>query len=58
MGKEKLVEIEFEYQDAYSSSGTWSRQSCVVRDVEECIKIYGLREPGVRYRIVSVKEVD
>lgn len=28
-----MVEIEFEYQDAYTSSGEWSKQSCVVSSV-------------------------
>lgn len=54
---EHLIEVEFEYQDAFTKEGQWSRQSCVVRDLEECINLYGLREPGVKYRIVSVKEV-
>lgn len=52
-----MVEIEFEYQDAYTSSGEWSKQSCVVSSVAECINLYGLTEPGVQYRIISVKEV-
>jgi hypothetical protein len=50
-----MVDIEFEYRDDYSR-GKWNRQSCRVRSVEECKKIYGL---GIdcEYRIISVKEV-
>ena len=50
-----MKEIEFEYRDAYTNGG-WSKQSCIVSSVKECIEIYGL---GVdcEYRIVSVKEV-
>ncbi len=50
-----MKEIEFEYRDAYSHGG-WSRQSCIVKDLSECKRIYGL---GVdcEYRILSVKEV-
>ncbi|MBQ1296011.1 MAG: hypothetical protein IIY21_18335 [Clostridiales bacterium] len=48
-----MKEIEFEYRDAYSHGG-WSRQSCIVKDISECKRIYGL---GVdcEYRILSVK---
>ena len=52
-----MVEVEFEYQDAFTN-GNWSRQSCVVSSVDSCIKLYGLTEPGVKYRIISVKELD
>ena len=52
-----MVEVEFEYRDEYTSSDKWSKQSCVVTSVEACIKLYGLTEPGVQYRIISVKEV-
>ena len=50
-----MVEVEFEYKDKYTN-GNWSRQSCVVENVAECIKWYGL---GVdcEYRIVKVTEV-
>jgi hypothetical protein len=50
-----MVDIEFEYRDDYSR-GKWNRQSCRVRSVEECKRIYGL---GIdcEYRIISVKEV-
>lgn len=50
-----MVEVTFEYKDAYTS-GQWSRQMCVCKSVDECIKWYGL---GVdcEYRIISVKEV-
>ena len=50
-----MLEITFEYKDQYTS-GNWSRQSCVMRSIEECKKFYGL---GIdcEYRIISVKEV-
>ena len=50
-----MVEIEFEYKDKYTN-GKWNKQSCTVRSVEECKKIYGL---GVdcEYRIINVEEV-
>ena len=50
-----MKEIEFEYRDAYTDGG-WSKQSCIVNSVKECIELYGL---GVdcEYKIVSIKEV-
>ena len=50
-----MLHIEFEYRDAWSN-GKWNKQECIVRSVQECIKLYGL---GVdcEYRIVSIKEV-
>ena len=50
-----MVAIEFEYRDQYTN-GQWSKQSCVMQSVAECIKWYGL---GIdcEYRIISVKEV-
>lgn len=52
-----MKEITFEYRDAYSC-GKWRTQHCHVRSVAECIKIYGLNESDVEYRIVEVKEVE
>ena len=50
-----MVRVKFEYRDAYTNGG-WNKQECVVRDVAECIKIYGL---GVdcEYRIIEVEEI-
>lgn len=50
-----MVEVEFEYKDRYTN-GEWNKQSCVVRSVQECIRIYGL---GIDcdYRIIKVTEV-
>lgn len=52
----KMVKVTFEYMDAYTN-GEWSRQECIVRDVAECKKIYGL---GIdcEYRIISVEEIN
>ena len=49
-----MLHIKFEYRDAWSN-GKWNKQECIVRSVQECIKLYGL---GVdcEYRIVSIKE--
>ena len=50
-----MVEVEFEYKDAYTN-GKWNKQSCIVSSVAECKKIYGL---GIdcEYRITKVTEV-
>ena len=50
-----MKEITFEYKDEYSH-GKWSKQTCIVSSVKECIELYGL---GIdcEYRIVDVKEV-
>ena len=50
-----MKKITFEYKDEYSR-GKWSKQTCIVSSVKECIEIYGL---GVdcEYRIIDVKEV-
>lgn len=51
----KLKHIVFEYKDEFCKDGKFHRQECVVRSVEECVKIYGLNE--CEYRIISVEEV-
>ena len=54
--KEKhMKRIVFEYKDRYTN-GRWARQECVVRNLKECIDLYGL---GVdcEYRIISVETV-
>ncbi len=50
-----MVKVTFRYRDDYTH-GEWQTQTCVVRSVEECIRIYGL---GVdcEYRIISVEDV-
>lgn len=52
-----MVNIEFEYKDAYTF-GKYQKQSCTVRNLEECIKIYGLDRDDVEYHILSIKEQD
>lgn len=51
-----MVHIKFEYRDEMSH-WEWRTQECMVRSVDECIRIYGL---GIdcEYRIVSVEEVN
>lgn len=53
-----MVRIIFEYQDDYTKPGQWSTQTGVFETVAACIEFYGLDQPGVRYRIVKVEEVD
>ena len=50
-----MKKITFEYKDEHSH-GNWSKQTCIVSSVKECIELYGL---GVdcEYRIIDVKEV-
>lgn len=49
-----MKKIKFQYRDEYSH-GKWREQECVVRSVEECIKIYGLNE--CEYEIISVEDL-
>ena len=51
-----MINIEFEYKDRFSN-GKWNKQSCTVSSVAECIKIYGLNDGDVEYRITKVEEV-
>ena len=51
-----MVHIKFEYRDAWTD-GKWNKQECIVSDVNECIKIYGLGK-DCEYRIISVEEVE
>lgn len=50
-----MKEITFEYKDLYSK-GKWNRQCCIVRSVEECIKLYGLGG-DVKYKILKVEDI-
>ena len=52
-----MKEITFRYADAMSNY-EWRTQHCTVSSVEECIRIYGLSEPGVDYEILEVKDID
>ena len=51
-----MLRITFEYRDQYTNGG-WSKQSCTMPSIAECIKFYGL---GVdcEYRILDVQEVN
>ena len=52
-----MVHVVFEYKDKLSK-GKWRRQSCIVRSIEECKKIYGLGvDKTCQYRIIKVEEV-
>lgn len=50
-----MLKISFEYKDQYTN-GEWSKQTCVMESVKECIEFYGL---GVdcEYRITNIEEV-
>ena len=52
-----MYSITFKYADAMSN-WEWRTQHCTVESVDECIRIYGLDEPGVEYEIVKVEKVD
>ena len=52
-----MKRIKFKYKDKYTKPGQWSEQECVMESVRECIKFYGLDQPDVEYKIVSVEEV-
>ena len=44
--------IKFKYKDEYSN-GRWEEQSCKMESLSECIKMYGLDQGDVEYRIVE-----
>lgn len=50
-----MLKIEFEYKDAYSH-GKWNKQSCIVKSLQECIRIYGLGK-DCEYRIISITKI-
>lgn len=51
-----MVEVTFRYIDRLSR-GQWKKQHCIVEDVDECIRIYGLDEDDVSYEIIEVNEI-
>lgn len=50
-----MKHIVFEYKDAYSH-GKWNRQECYVSSLSEAIKIYGLNNGDVEWRLVSSED--
>ena len=50
-----MKKITFRYADAMSN-WEWRTQSCVVTDIRECVRIYGLNEPDVEWELVSVED--
>lgn len=50
-----MLKITFRYRDALSR-GEWRTQTCVMRSVEECKRVYGL---GVDcdYQIIFVEQI-
>lgn len=51
-----MVRVVFEYADALSN-WEWRRQECIVKDVPQCKRLYGL---GIdcKYRVLEVNEVE
>ena len=49
-----MVTVKFKYRDAMSN-WEWREQSCYVRSVAECKRIYGLGTDR-EYQIISVEE--
>ena len=52
-----MLHIKFNYKDQHTESGRWSEQECVAQSVKECIKFYGLDQPDVEYKLISIEEV-
>jgi hypothetical protein len=52
-----MVNVTFRYADELSG-WEWRTQSCFVRDVEECKRIYGLEKDDCKYEILQVEELD
>lgn len=53
-----MKSITFRYKDSLSK-GKWNEQSCIVSDVEECKRIYGLDvDPDCEYEILKVEDVE
>lgn len=50
-----MLKITFEYKDKYTRDN-WSKQTCEMKSVEECIKWYGLGK-DCEYRIIKVEEI-
>lgn len=55
MAGRDLFKITFRYRDKMSN-WEWRTQSCVMRSVDECIRVYGLGL-DCDYEIVSVEKV-
>lgn len=52
----KMKLITFRYRDSYSN-WQWRTQHCLVSDLAECIRIYGLGT-DCDYEIISIEEVN
>ena len=50
-----MVHVVFRYRDEMSG-WEWREQECVVRSVQECIRIYGLGK-DCDYQILDVVEI-
>ena len=51
-----MVKITFKYKDKYTY-GKWAEQSCLVRNTQEAIELYGLDKSDVEYKIIKEEEV-
>lgn len=52
-----MLSITFKYRDNLSN-WEWKTRHCTVSSVEECIRIYGLNNGDVDYKIIEIKEVE
>ena len=51
-----MLNITFKFRDGYCTPDHWITRHCTVESIEECIKIYGLEEPDVEYKIITIEE--
>ena len=52
-----MLNITFKFKDNYCAPDHWVTRHCTVPSVEECIRIYGLEDSDVEYRIIEMQEV-
>lgn len=50
-----MVRVKFKYRDEFCLDGKFHEQECLVRSVDECIKLYGL--DLCEHQIIEVTEV-
>jgi len=49
-----MLNITFKYADSLSNY-EYRTQHCNVDSIEECIRIYGLDEPGVEFEFIDIQ---
>lgn len=48
-----MKEITFKFKD-YLTDDRWVTRKCQVSSLDECIRIYGLNESDVEYKIINI----